>query len=261
MKYYYQVILGLCHQPWNQDFTECHRWQKRSGKILQLWSIFPGVWMVWVGPKKHGNWEITRKSETWRRLGESNTMLKCIWVVFVDEFWGFLSCQFANCLASGRAFLQWNRTCGRATQSHLWISKVARRWPTGFSWSPSGVELRDFPLAMIIIFMNEAPKKNPNHSAGGVCFKCFPKFHHEKNAEDEPQFWLSCFFQFGKSLAEGNFWEFHEIPKHGGSKPIITVSFKVKKRRLQLVFSGLVNSTQQGPPKKRNAIVGTWFIS
>ena len=200
MKYYCRVILGWCHKPWNQDFTECHRGQKRNGKILQLWSIFPGVWMVWVGPEKDGNWEITRKSETWRRLGESNTMLKCIWVVFVDEFWRFLTCQFANCSASGRAFLQWNRTCGRATQSHLWISKVARRWPTGFSWSPGGVELRDFPIAMIIIFINEAPKKNPNHSARGFVSDVFQSFTTKKMRKMNPSFDYHVFFNLVNPL-------------------------------------------------------------
>ena len=196
--------------------------KKRSGKILQLWSIFPGVWMVWVGPKKNMATERSRKSGTWR-LGESNKMLKCIWFFF--GWWILEVPDLSICQLFGL------RTCIFTVEQNMWPCNAVppvdlqggSTMTNWFSWSPGGVELRDFPIAMIIIFINEAPKKNPNHSARGFVSEVF-KVSPRKKRKMNPSFDYHVFF----NLVTMKFQNM--------GAPNQSFSFKVQKRRLQLVF-------------------------
>lgn len=142
--------------------------------------------MVWVGPKKDGNWEIMEK---WHlKIGRVQQNAKmylsffCWWIFGVPDL---SSCQLLGL-----------RTCIFTVEQNTWPCHVVppvdlqggSTMTNWFSWSPGGVELRDFPLAMIIIFINEAPKKNPNHSAWGGCFSSFPSFTTKKMRKMNPSF-------------------------------------------------------------------------
>ena len=197
MKCYCRVILGLCHKPWNQDFTECHRWQNRSGKILQLWSIFPGVWMVWVGPKKHDNWEITKKWDLKIGRVQQNAKMYLKFFLLVN-FRGSWAVNLPTAWPQDVHFyggtehvaVPRSPTCG----SPRWLDDDQLVF-----MEPRWCGIARFPLSNDHNVHKWSPK-NPNHSAGGICFRCFQSFTTKKMRKMNPRFDDQIFFNLVNPL-------------------------------------------------------------
>lgn len=152
--------------------------KKRSGNILQLWSIFPVVWMVWVGPKKHDNWEITEKWDL--KIGKVQQNAKmylsffCWWILGVPEM---SICQLLGL-----------RTCIFTVEQNMWPCHAV----TPVDLQGGSTMTNWFFMEPCVTFINEAQRIQTTRPGG--LFQMFSKFHHNKDAEDEPQFWLSFVF-------------------------------------------------------------------